>query len=121
METIFDVVILLSLTCNIYYLFSSIKSVREIHIQILEIRKHIRIVSEKNICDANLLKEKLDEIKQVGLKTDKLSEQIFSIICYFDRMMLDFRDSLNTAKPIKPNNWDSVREVFKGPVKHERD
>lgn len=35
------------------------------------------------------------------------------------RSLLTLRDTLETAKPIKPNNWDSVKEAFKGPVRIE--
>lgn len=35
------------------------------------------------------------------------------------RSLLTLRDSLETAKPIKPNNWDSVKEAFKGPARVE--
>lgn len=28
-------------------------------------------------------------------------------------------ERLDAAKPIKPNNWDSVKEAFKGPVRVE--
>lgn len=36
-----------------------------------------------------------------------------------DRCLTDLRTSLDAAKPIKPNNWNSVKEAFKGPVRIE--
>lgn len=36
-----------------------------------------------------------------------------------DRSMLSLRELLENAKPIKSNNWDSVREAFKGPARIE--
>lgn len=27
------------------------------------------------------------------------------------------KEHLEAAKPIRPNNWDSVKEAFKGPVR----
>ena len=35
------------------------------------------------------------------------------------RSLLPLRESLEAAKPMKSNNWDSVREAFKGPVRIE--
>lgn len=35
------------------------------------------------------------------------------------RSLLSLRENLETAKPIKPNNWDSFREAFKGPARVE--
>jgi len=35
------------------------------------------------------------------------------------RCLLSTRESLEAAKPMKSNNWDSVREAFKGPVRIE--
>jgi hypothetical protein len=35
------------------------------------------------------------------------------------RSLLSTRESLEAAKPMKSNNWDSVREAFKGPVRIE--
>lgn len=35
------------------------------------------------------------------------------------RSSLALREALETAKPIKPNNWNSVKEAFKGPVRIE--
>lgn len=44
-------------------------------------------------------------------------KQTFICIDRLDRSLLDLREALNSAKPIKPNNWDSVKEAFKGPSK----
>lgn len=35
----------------------------------------------------------------------------------FDRHLLDLRDSLEPTKPMKSNNWDSIREAFRGPTR----
>ena len=35
------------------------------------------------------------------------------------RSLLALRENLETAKPIKPNNWDSVKEAFKKPSRIE--
>lgn len=36
-----------------------------------------------------------------------------------NRTLLTFRETLEATKPIKPNNWDSFREAFKGPTRVE--
>jgi hypothetical protein len=33
--------------------------------------------------------------------------------------LLALRESLEATKPIKPNNWDSMKEAFKGPTRVE--
>jgi hypothetical protein len=50
--------------------------------------------------------------KKLDFLTDTVKEDIH-------RSSLALRESLETAKPIKPNNWDSVKEAFKGPVRVE--
>ncbi len=34
-----------------------------------------------------------------------------------DRFLLAVRELAEATKPMKTNNWDSVREAFKGPVR----
>jgi hypothetical protein len=70
---------------------------------------------------------KYDHIeKQLSSMHVHLSEVDASFIAFIAdqrRTLLAFRDSLETTKPIKPNNWDSVKEAFKGPTRvdvHER-
>jgi hypothetical protein len=35
------------------------------------------------------------------------------------RTMLALQEPIEPTKPIKPNNWDSIKKAFKGPVKIE--
>lgn len=35
------------------------------------------------------------------------------------RSLLALRDILEATKPMKSNNWDSIREAFKGPTRIE--
>lgn len=44
---------------------------------------------------------------------------LHSIMNENQRSMLSLVDNLQTAKPIKPNNFDSLREAFKGPTRVE--
>jgi hypothetical protein len=34
--------------------------------------------------------------------------------------ILNRLDAVNPIKPIKPNNWESIKEAFKGPTSNER-
>lgn len=53
-----------------------------------------------------LMSQKIDSLPDV-LKDD------------LHRSMLALKDIQEPTKPIKPNNWDSVREAFKGPARIE--
>ena len=46
-------------------------------------------------------------------------EKILFCVNDTNRSLLALRDSLDQTKPIKPNNWDSFREAFKGPARIE--
>jgi hypothetical protein len=56
-----------------------------------------------------------DEKEFYRLHLNKIDE----VSANLDRSLLALRESLETAKPIKPNNWDSFREAFKGPTRVE--
>lgn len=43
--------------------------------------------------------------------------QIDEVTKSFDRSLVALRDSLEPTKPMKPNNWGSMREAFKLPTK----
>lgn len=58
-----------------------------------------------------LLKEHDDQIPNLY---NKVYEDL-------ERQLVDFRASLEPTKPIKPNNWDSMRQAFKGPTRVEID
>jgi hypothetical protein len=107
MEIIFDILFL----CLLSYLIGSnicmSKKIKSIDID-NEFFKRKFIVTLDSVC-ANI-----DEIE---LKTVKMSGQLDRIQDEMHRSLLALRDSLETAKPIKPNNWDSVKEAFKGPVR----
>lgn len=58
-----------------------------------------------------------------GEDFDRLEKQIDSVLNLVkndnDRSLLAMRELLEPAKPMKSNNWDSVREAFKGPTRIE--
>lgn len=58
-------------------------------------------------------------INEQKKKYDRTQDIIENVGSDLQRSMLALRDSLETTKPMKSNNWDSVREAFKGPVRIE--
>lgn len=67
-----------------------------------------------------ILFEDIDRIEKI---VSKLSQQMDALpdVVKDDhhRFLLDLRANLEATKPIKPNNWDSVKEAFKGPARKE--
>lgn len=76
--------------------------VREMH----ELLCNVHLLCKSQIADSSLLNDKLNT------RLSKISEQI-------DRSTLSLRKNLEPTEPIKPNNWDSIREAFKGPTRVE--
>jgi hypothetical protein len=95
---IFLTMLLLTILCVQYFLYSEFRMISA------RLEIHERYSGE--LCNSILAKyyTMSDEVKS-----------------HFDRALLATKES-DTTKPIKPNNWDSVREAFKGPVRvDERD
>ena len=113
-------ILLFFLAINILSFFF-LKRVSEIHYKIEKVVENLDRYSKKNLCDVTLIIEKLIDIeKKTFLNKSKIERQV-EMLEDEHRILLEIKESLITAKPMKPNNWDSVREVFKGPTKHERD
>jgi hypothetical protein len=51
--------------------------------------------------------------------TDSIKERLGSFNHQLDEFSLVLKHPQATNKSIKPNNWDSMREAFKGPVRIE--
>ena len=91
METFFDILFLCLLSYSIYLNTVMFKKVKSIDIE-------NEYFKRKFVLNTDALMSESDQIH---------------------RSLLALRETLETAKPIKPNNWDSVREAFKGPVRIE--
>ena len=63
-----------------------------------------------------MIKE-IKRIDELEFKVVALSELVTLYQNDNIRSSLALREALETAKPIKPNNWDSVKQAFKGPVR----
>ena len=73
---------------------------------------------EKNLKEIEIsIDEQYTDISNLN---DNLSFHLNTISEKIDRSTLSLRKILETTEPIiKPNNWDSVREAFKGPTRVE--
>lgn len=61
-------------------------------------------------------------VRAITEQTEKYTytqDKIDALGCGLDRSMLALREILEPTKPIKTNNWDSVRQAFKGPARIE--
>lgn len=112
METFLDIIMFALLSGN---LISNICMSKKIKVmEANNERLHMNLIPTFHNLSASI-----DEIE---LKTIKMSGQIDGIQNEMHRSLLDLRSLLDAAKPIKSNNWDSVRAAFKGPVRtNERD
>lgn len=63
-------------------------------------------------------KTRIDEIRS---HCDKIHKQIDLIQNDMHRLLIAIRPPLEAAKPIKPNNWNSMKEAFKGHVRVDLD
>lgn len=60
-------------------------------------------------------------INTVVENTVKMNDEIVQLSDQIDRSMLDLRSILEPTKPMKTNNWVSMRKAFKGPAGVELD
>lgn len=65
------------------------------------------------VCD--VLVETTEKLRYLDENVDSTRRVVDGI----DRSLLALKESQEAAKPMKSNNWDSVREAFKGPVRVE--
>lgn len=106
METIFDIVFL-GILC---FLISQNIAMSK---KISELQKNQLILDESLAGD-------IDGIEKGLVKLSEKVESIPNIIKDDNhRSLLALRDTLETTKPIRPNNWDSMKEAFKGPTRIE--
>lgn len=57
-----------------------------------------------------------DKVVHVSNSIDTLKVDLSE---HIDRSTLALRENLEPTKPMKSNNWDSMREAFKGPTRVE--
>ena len=71
------------------------------------------------IANAILMSKYRREKKASEKISSEMISEIKELIEKNDRSILALRELLESTKPMKSNNWDSVREAFKGPQRIE--
>ncbi len=106
MELLFDTIQLILITFIVVIQGNTSQKIREI--QLNQSILDERLASDLQDIEKGLVRihEKLESIPDI-FKDD------------IHRSLLSLREDLQDAKPMKSNNWDSVREAFKGPVRIE--
>ncbi len=106
METLFDVVFLAVLCLLISMNINTSKKISDLQ-------------KNQAILDQSLAGD-VEGIKKALLRLSEKIESLPNI--YKDdmhRFLVELRESLVSTKPIRPNNWDSMKEAFKGPTRIE--
>lgn len=111
MEIVFNVILIgLIILCNLMILVAlkGIKSLRD-EVDLIQKQYHFHLMNVAQDLDA-LQVDVAKMSQQLDALPDVMKEDNY-------RSLLALRESLESTKPIKPNNWDSVREAFKGPTR----
>ena len=103
METILDIILIFacttSIVTNLVYLFSVKKLNRAADLSLKDIPE-LRENQSILLKDFGIFHSKVDSFLS---KSDQLLQE----------------PTISPNRPIKPNNWDSMREAFKGPARVE--
>ena len=106
MEIILYILILVLLSLNLAFSIAMSNKISDIEIL-------SEFFQRKWIQSLDVQGEDIDNLQR---EFKKLSEHIKS---EQDRPLQAILERLDAAKPIKPNNWDSVKEAFKGRARIE--
>ena len=88
--------------------------------QVRKVNAHLEILSKnQSKLDESLVGDLEGVEKSLVLLSQKVQSLPDTIKDDLHRTLLTFRETLEATKPIKPNNWDSFREAFKGPTRVE--
>lgn len=100
--------ILLAVT-SVFLNFLHLKKLINLHSYLVDIKTSLKELKTKN----DSLNKSLVELLFIAAK---ISSQLHAAETEKNRSTLAQKDS-ETTKPMKSNNWDSVREAFKGPAR----
>ena len=113
METIFDIM-------NFALLCSCLVGVISMSKKVNTIDSRFEPLYRKN---EQIIEALYGDIEVIEKAIVGLSEKVEALPDMFKddihRSLLALRDTLETTKPIRPNNWDSMKEAFKGPTRIE--
>ena len=111
MEIFFDIILFTMISVNLLMNFSILKAINHIDFDNHSRRNNLEILHKNIGEDIDLIERNWSKISmQMDALPDIIKEQNY-------RTLLALRESLEPAKPIKTNNWDSMREAFKTQVK----
>ena len=115
MEIIFDMIMGIIVAISFGINFFALKMIKNIENDLCDLKKYLKIRQE-------ILDTILTSVVTSEIETKNISHQ-FELFRIDTRSLLALKDLLETTKPMKSNNWDSVREVFKGSTRiaNERD
>lgn len=108
METFFEITFLCLLTFCLGVSLGILQKMKEYDEKIKLLHQYQDIQNENVAVELeNISKDIIFLSEKILALPDILKEDIH-------RTMLSLKEALETNKPIKPNNWDSFREAFKG-------
>lgn len=106
MEIFLDIIMIILLIYMIAKNHAISKRIKDIHIHTDFFQRKFITTLDVHGEDFDRLERHIDALKEL-VKNDN------------DRSLQAILERLDAAKPIKPNNWDSIKEAFKGPVRVE--
>lgn len=104
MESIFDAILFVSLILSVSLNF------------VIYVR-----FCQKNEKKDQFLESLVCAITELTEKQLHVEDKIVCLSNGLDRSMLALREALEPTKPMKSNNWDSVRKAFTGPARIDID
>jgi hypothetical protein len=111
MEIIFDVIILCLSIISIWMVFFTMTNLYKWYVKLLQIEEKISVFLRQSGEDIDALQCDVAKLsKQMDALPDIVKEDNY-------RTLLAFKESLEPPRPIKPNNWDSIREAFTRPTR----
>ena len=85
---------------------------KKISEEISELQKNQKILDQRLVSDIDGIEKALVGLSEnIDCLPDMIKDDMH-------RFLVELRESHST-KPIRPNNWDSMKEAFKGPTRIE--
>jgi hypothetical protein len=106
METFLSIANLFVLICTTCMIFSLFKKIEYIETRFEFFTRKFITTLDTHGEDFDRLERHLKDLIEI-VKNDN------------DRSLQAILERLDAAKPIRPNNWDSIKEAFKGPARVE--
>lgn len=81
--------------------------------------KELRKLSAAHEISQKLIQESHEVLNELCEDLGRIDDHVVDCNNVLHMLSKDFKQAESPNKPIKPNNWDSVREAFKGPTRVE--